>query len=158
MPTRGDWSDPGCSGEAIISTSTISAPQVGDDHRPAHSTRPSAAWWAAWWRRSSWLVPLRVKLGILLGTVAALAVAIPTIIHSILLVGVVEVSLPVDEVNALLSSQLARTGLPALVAFVLATLLGIALAGRVTDPLMIVLHALRSLRNDEPGPRLPRSR
>ena len=108
------------------------------------------------------LISLRVRLGMLLGTVAALAVAIPTLLHAVVLLshletGVVDVHFPVDEAHAPLTAQLAQAGSFALGAFAIALLTGLIVARRVTEPLLTLLRAMRSIREGEEYPSLPRS-
>jgi PAS domain S-box-containing protein len=70
---------------------------------------------------------------------------------------VVEVQRPVDAVLAPLHDTIVRAILIALSAFVAAMLLGIIAARRVTEPLLALLRALRSIRQDEARPHLQRS-
>ncbi|MCC7370526.1 MAG: PAS domain-containing protein [Chloroflexi bacterium] len=70
---------------------------------------------------------------------------------------VVEAYQPVDVARAALYGQFVRIGLFALAAFVAAMLVGILVARRISAPLVAVLRALRSIRDDEHGPALRRS-
>ncbi|MGE3269806.1 MAG: PAS domain S-box protein [Chloroflexota bacterium] len=70
---------------------------------------------------------------------------------------VVEASQPVDVARASLYGRLAQDGLIALMGIVAAALIGMVAAQRVAAPLVTLLRALRSIRQDESGPTLPHS-
>ena len=70
---------------------------------------------------------------------------------------VVEVQHPVEAVLAPVRLALFRSGLIAIGAFALAMLVGMIAARRITEPLLALLRALRSIRREEGRPRLPRS-
>ena len=107
-------------------------------------------------RTSPRLVSLRVRLGMLLGTVAALAVSVPTLLHVLILVSQLEAGSS-DEARTAILRQLGQAGLFAVGAFALALLVGLTVARRVTEPLLTLLKAMRSIRCDEGEPSLPRS-
>lgn len=68
---------------------------------------------------------------------------------------VVEAYQPVDSARASLYAQFAQDGLFALAAFVAAMLVGIAAAQWITAPLLALMGAIRSIRDDERVPSLP---
>lgn len=70
---------------------------------------------------------------------------------------VVEVQHPVEAVLAPVRLALFRSGLIAIGAFALAVLVGGIAARRITEPLLTLLRALRSIRREEGRPPLPRS-
>ena len=69
----------------------------------------------------------------------------------------VEVEHPAEAVLAPLAGMIIRTVLISLAAFWSAMLVGVFAARRVTEPLLSLLRALRSIRREEGRPRLPRS-
>ena len=70
---------------------------------------------------------------------------------------VVDVHSSVDEARAPLIAQMTQAALFALGAFAVATIAGLIIARRVTEPLLILLRAVRSIREDEAYAPLPRS-
>lgn len=70
---------------------------------------------------------------------------------------VVDVHFPVAEARAPVVGQLRQAALFAIGAFALALLVGLTVARRVTEPLLTLLKAMRSIRCEEGQPRLPRS-